>query len=310
MPTKKKVPPCNVYDKRFRLMKGHSYSEKRIIYPAVVQPKLNGVRAGYYQARFNSYDRKIWKNSVMAHLWGPLQWAFKAMNLETFMIQGIDGEFYKHGWSLQKIQRAVAVKRVAPGPLTPKIEYHIFDCMIAHRGFTARYKRMQQVIKFLHEAGATQFKLVPARMVFNKEEADALYDQWTKAGYEGMMYRLPTRHLRKAQEVEPEWGYFPSRSWHLLKRKDFKDAEFKIVSIMPGRDTDKGGKYKNCMGALVCITKEGHKFNVGSGFSDKQRIKFWKNPPIGKRLKVKFLNYSDDGIPLNPTSLGLRESWH
>lgn len=285
------------------LMKGHEYEEKRIIYPCLIQPKLNGIRLGFYDGCLWSYDQKIWNDNVLAHLLGPLRRIEKTMR--KLGATALDGELYVHGWSLQRINSAVAVKRVNPTVDTPKVEFHLFDVIMPGE-YSSRWRWLQ----FLkHRLDSPSFKTVPTLLCCSKTEADARYDRWTKFGYEGMMYRLPQRILRKG--TEKETAYLHTRSRFLLKRKDWKDAEFRVVAITEGRETDRGSKYVGSTGALVCeLKKGGARFNVGSGFSDAERAKFWKNPPIGKMLQVKFLNYSDTGVPLNPTAMRFREKWN
>jgi len=99
-----------------------------------------------------------------------------------------------------------------------------------------------------------------------------------------------------------------NRCWHLLKRKDWQDAEFICVGVVEGE-----GKLRGMLGAVKCecnyVTANKTPgtgidiFNVGSGLSDSERQHYWLNPPIGRLVKVKYLCLSDAGIPLNPTIL-------
>ena len=78
------------------------------------------------------------------------------------------------------------------------------------------------------------------------------------------------------------------------------------------------GKADIGIGALTCSNAATHPdmnpailrdntplFNVGTGFSDVERIAYMQNPPIGKMVKVRYLCLSADGIPLNPSFLCL-----
>ena len=93
-------------------------------HPFYVQPKLNGVRALCNGAVFQSREEHIWSEKVLAHLQTQIQPIFD--RYPSFIT---DGELYRHGLSLQKINQAVAVTRHEPTPVTPTIEYHIFDVL-------------------------------------------------------------------------------------------------------------------------------------------------------------------------------------
>src|SRR5690606_149638 len=66
--------------------------------------------------------------------------------------------------------------------------------------------------------------------LFNTQEnLDEFYQEWIDQGYEGQM----VRNLDSFYKVD-------GRSDDLLKRKDFHDAEFKILDVIEGEGTNKG----------------------------------------------------------------------
>ena len=92
-------------------------------------------------------------------------------------------------------------------------------------------------------------------------------------------------------------SYKPGRSTDLLKFKLFKDAEFIVEDItVTTKPMLVNGvmEQTECMGAVV-ITYKGNKVQVGSGWTDEQRLEFFKNPNkiIGKQIQVK---YKDETI--------------
>jgi ATP-dependent DNA ligase len=144
--------------------------------------------------------------------------------------------------------------------------------------------------------------------------ANDFYASFVANGYEGMMYRLgdcpytvpkqesyPEGMLRNSKLCSRFLSDKDNRAWHLLKRKDWQDDEFLCLGVEEGE-----GKLKGTLGSLTCTTAptDAHYdrvFSVGSGLTDSQRDFYWRNPPIGKLIKVKYLCLSSDGIPLNPT---------
>jgi len=61
------------------------------------------------------------------------------------------------------------------------------------------------------------------------------------------------------------------------------------------------GKYDGVLGALQCQTEAGKQFEIGSGFSDEDRKRIWKNrKDLPKFVNYKFQNLTEDGIPRFP----------
>jgi DNA ligase-1 len=80
-------------------------------------------------------------------------------------------------------------------------------------------------------------------------------------GYEGIMLK------------DPEAGYECKRSVAWLKLKPFIEVSLEVVAVEEGT-----GRNVGRLGALVCGGQDDGKqiqVNVGSGFSDDQRISFW-----------------------------------
>ena len=112
-------------------MLARTYGPKYANWPCFVQPKLNGVRALSQNGHWQSRDEIFWQNSLLDHLFD---------DMERLWSTGLvfDGELYKHGWKLQRINSAIAVKRYFPTEDTPQIEFHIFDIVHPQRLFSDR----------------------------------------------------------------------------------------------------------------------------------------------------------------------------
>ena len=287
----------------------HIYEPHRVTYPCYVQPKLNGIRALYQNGRFQSRDKVPFPTGLLDHLAKPLLAAFDPSVI-------LDGELYVHGWPLQRINAAVTPVRQTPTEDTIKVEYHVFDRVDFTRTFISRVP--------MGDWG--MIRSVETTSVGSAEEADELYAEFVQRGYEGCMYRLgdcpyttPKQHWAQAGplwrvEPRPRGSFLSDKSnrvWHLLKRKDWQDAEFECVGLQEGE-----GKYVGTLGALLCqpltiqlpkpiARAEARRFHVGSGLTDAERDHYWANPPIGRLVKVKYLVLSSAGIPLNPTILAI-----
>ena len=280
----------------------HIYEPRRVTYPCYVQPKLNGIRALYQGGRFQSRDELPFPTELLKHLAEPL--------LQTFDPSIIlDGELYVHGWPLQRINAAVTPVRQHPTEDTLKVEYHVFDVVDFGKSFHERLKLANQY------SNPRLINYVPTWQVYSCKDANEYYSQFVSDGYEGMMYRLgdcPYTKPKQAFYDHPlgAGSFGPSRArflsdksnrvWHLLKRKDWQDDEFVCDGYAEGE-----GKYAGTLGALICKTKSGERFHVGSGLTDSDRDHYWQNVPIGRLIKVKYLVLSNAGIPLNPTILAI-----
>lgn len=132
---------------------------------------------------------------------------------------------------------------------------------------------------------------VPAAQVRPSEMEDVLNEACSQ-GFEGVMIRRP--------EFPYEHG---KRSFGLLKYKQMHDAEFKIVGFLPGE-----GKFKGGLGAFVCETKDGTKFNAPPKVTYKRRIEMWavRKEYLGKYLTVQYQELSSQDVPRFPIAKAVR----
>ncbi len=248
----------------------------------------------YIEGHLYSGDGKRWNDNVVAHLLSALEKTPEHIKL--------DGELYVHGWRLQQINSAIGVNRVLPTKSTTTVGFYIFDAIRETQNFSKRVLVLDYVKRdfFLESC---PLEIVPTRWIKTRKEADDFYREAILRKYEGCIYRMPYSANGRFKDT----GYVPKRAHWMLKRKEQFDAEFRIVGVTEGRMTDKGGKHVGRLGALICKTREGIKFNVGSGYDDKERQLLWDHPPIGKLLRVQYRVLSEDRVPLEPRSMGLRD---
>jgi DNA ligase 1 len=286
-------------------MLAHTYKESNLPNDTWwLQPKLNGVRALYQNGHFQSRDEIPWNEPVLRHLTQPLKLMFP--DERTIL----DGELYVHGWPLQKINGAIAVNRAEPCEDTFQVEYHIFDTVSFNLPFEERFWNIMKYKNLF--TPDIKIRMVETIYVSNENDANDFYAVQVKKGYEGIMYRIgecPYTHPKQPLTLVHWNGHNKhrkflsdknNRTWHLLKRKDWHDEEFACHGVTEGE-----GKYVGMTGALICKAPNSKAFGVGSGLTDEDRIKYYENPPIGHMIKVKFLTYTSDGLPFNPTVLAV-----
>jgi len=280
--------------KIFTPMLAQTYKEaKGFETPCLVQPKLDGVRAYFYQGKFRSRNHKEYYN--MNHL---------IKNLLKIKINVIfDGELYNHDMTFQELMKYVKLKEIKEikddkENMIPEIKkyvkYHIFDCYFPDNpemSFKDRYAYLQSFQKELTKATVTAIKIVDVEEISEISELEAMHDEYASQGYEGIMLRTP------------ESPYEFKRSKFLQKYKKFIDDEFEIIGF------DKEVQDKISLVIWKCKTKEGLEFNCRPKGTHEERAELYKNAKnyIGKNLTVVFQEYTDEGKPRFPVGKGFRE---
>lgn len=265
------------------LAKRYKDQKKKVKYPCLLQPKLNGVRALYAMGRFQSRDQHLWNKGILEHLEHTLQ------RLSDRYI--LDGELYVHGLSLQKINGAIGVKRVEKGKLTHTIQYHVYDFVDREEPYKPANKRLDQLPWMLGELlRLDKIKAVETVRAYREADAERWFKFWKDKGYEGMMYR----DWKAPYGFEVDCGNKENRWVCLLKRKDWLDDWFVVDDAELGT-----GKFSEVVGSLKMTMPGGQTFSAGSGLSDAERTRYLTELPT--RVHIKYEMLSDNGTPLKPT---------
>ena len=279
-----------------------------------LQPKYNGIRAVWDGKELYSRRGKLIEG--VPHIVDQLEKFFKNKPL--------DGEIYQHGLTLQEI---VSFSRRNVNIKENSLNYVVYDSPLEKLPFHQRWNHTAELVSHgsvskLHSVSMNKVWSNPTRNIhlsdikyFDANIADM--NIYKDLGYEGTMLRT-VHGLYK----------FGKRSSDLLKIKEFQDGEFEIVGVTELTHKEKvivpantpgayqyadGTWYKNgketasgMMGSLVCITDDGKRFEVGTGFDDATRLEFYTRPPIGMVATVQYFEYTKDGIPFHPSFIALR----
>ena len=251
----------------------------------VSMPKLNGLRCMYIPQRgFFSRDGKRWNDSVLKHIVPPT----------TDYI--IDGELYCHGMSLQKINSAVGVNRIEPGPDASWITFFAFDLVEPKFNALTRMLLLDKILNdncnLTNAITSVHWEICKTRI-----ELDRAYETYISKGYEGQMIKsVFGSYMPQGTKERP--------TMNLQKRKAFLDAEFSCV----GRVISQEGKCAGKLGALKFVTPKGVAFEVGTGFTDEEREEFIREDfDFRRKATIKYLNLTDDGLPFNASFVGWRD---
>ena len=238
-----------------KAMLAHKYNEDKADYPAFIQPKLDGVRCLFTAKGAVSRANNQFMN--VQHIEQALK-PFFAKNPTAIL----DGELYNHGLkddfekiiSLVKKRKPTDADRAEAKEL---VQFHVYDVPTMKIGtYTDRYL-------FLCTLTYTYpICKVTTELALDFDEAKKMHDKNLKLGYEGSIYRTPSGK------------YKGTRSWDLMKFKDFHDAEATIIGYEIGK-----GKREGTLGKFIMQDYEGNKFGCppGKGYNYKDLANMLEN---------------------------------
>lgn len=274
----------------YSAMLAHKYDDhsKKIILPAMIQPKLDGLRCLTLADGFFSRRRKPF--SSCQHIWEELEDFFKR-NPEA----KLDGELYSHEWKHDFETISSAVKKTAE-KATPddikkqlKVKYYVYDAPVISglndsHAFKDRYDKLKKQFKdYKHVV------VVETHIIESLDEVDQWHDFWESKGYEGAIIR------------NMKAPYEGKRSYNLQKYKKFDDDEFEIVGVKEKKDG-------TC--CLICKMPDSDEtFDPPLNGSHDRAKWVMKNPHevIGKMATIKYFGYTNEsGVPRFPQAKAIR----
>ena len=227
-----------------KAMLAHKYNEDKADYPAFIQPKLDGVRCLFTAKGAVSRANNQFMN--VQHIEQALK-PFFAKNPTAVL----DGELYNHGLkddfekiiSLVKKRKPTKDDRVEAAEL---VEYHIYDvASMTIANYTTRLNYINSISNFQWNH---ILRRVDTKVALDFDDALKMHNKNLKLGYEGSIYR------------SFEGKYKGTRSWDLMKFKDFHDAEATIVDFVAGK-----GKRTGTLGKFIMQDDEGVEFGCPPG---------------------------------------------
>ena len=242
-----------------KAMLAHKYNEDKADYPAFIQPKLDGVRC-LFTAK-GAFSRANNQFMNVEHIEQALK-PFFAKNPTAVL----DGELYNHGLKddFEKIISLVKKKKPTDNDrleAAELVEYHVYD--VASMTIAGYATRLNYLNSDLFRGFATwPIMHVDAKVAHDFDDATKFHAKNLKLGYEGSIYR--------------SWSgrYKGTRSWDLMKFKDFHDAEATIIGYEIGK-----GKREGTLGKFIMQDHEGNEFGCppGKGYNYKDLANMLEN---------------------------------
>ena len=266
-----------------KAMLAHKYNEDKADYPAFIQPKLDGVRC-LFTAK-GAFSRANNRFMNIEHIEQALK-PFFAKNPTAVL----DGELYNHGLKddFEKIISLVRKKKPTDNDRAEAaelVQYHIYDVASMTIGtYTDRYLFILAEQSLKNKAC---LQIIDNNLVLDFDDAVVMHKKNLKLGYEGSMYRTPSGK------------YKGTRSWDLMKFKDFHDTEATIIGYEIGK-----GKRQGTLGKFIMQDDEGVEFGCppGKGYDYKDLAGMLDNIHnyIGQRATFTYFQRTQAGSYRHP----------
>lgn len=202
----------------------------------------------------------------------------------------LDGEIYKHGWTLQRISGTVRLEKITTDTIkrTQQLEFWIYDIADNKKRFDDRLDLLLEIKPLIDKSEVLQF--VEHIPVSGWLRIKKLHDQFVKEGFEGCVIR----------RVDGKYEY-GARKNTMIKIKDYSDREDLIVGWEPGLRPEEDMVF-------VMETKLGKRYKAKPMGSRSVKHEYVQNMDkiIGKMGTVTYFYLSEDGIPLQPTFKAIR----
>lgn len=249
-----------------------------LVYPVMVQPKLDGFRCVSAKGQLLTRSGKLHTNSNLAGY-------FNTLKSETTKV--LDGELYVHGMTFPALS---SMLRKDGASLDPNLKFYVFDSMdikdweakACKVSYETRLRRTREII---NDKIADYSKVIdmPNDFCDTPKEVIDLYKQYLKKGYEGAMIRDPNGLYL--------WKKVGVKSGNVLKLKPFKSVDLKIEEIYSGE-----GKNEGKAGGIV-VNFNGHAVRVGTGFDDTTREAMARKSDkyLGKTVEIRYLEVTEKG---------------
>jgi ATP-dependent DNA ligase len=260
----------------------------KIKYPAFVQRKLDGFRCLANNSILYSKNMKPF--IFLNHIKRELSTLKNILNNNIYL----DGELYEFGLQLHQISSLVTKKYATKEDEEEMkdVSYYIFDIFDINNlqeTFCERYAKLKDIFdknKFIY------LKLVTCEIVNSYSEIENLNTKYIYDGYEGII----VRNMDGIYKLN-------TKSYDVLRTKEFKKKEFEIIGAKKGSGTQDGA----IIWKLKCLNNNQKYFWAIPLGSIPERVILYKdylknnNKYIGKKVNVKYLDIDKSGCVIrNP----------
>lgn len=290
-----------------------------ILFPIMVSPKIDGIRATVQAGKLLSRNHKPIGNDHIRSM------------LEHSMFEGFDGELVVGAAYDDPFLRTTGAVRRKDGK--PDFRFHVFDiCNMPGVAFKDRRRELGKRLSLLTGSCATA---VPHTFIGDPDLLNDLEQTYVETGYEGVMTNNPASFYKEGRATMNKRFTNDNVVQALLKIKRFSDAEAVVVGFeeqqantneatkdllgRTKRSTHAAGKVgKGTLGKLIVKALNGpykgktFPIGTGKGWTDAWRAEWWaKRAQLpGMIVKHKFFLTGALDAPRFPIGLLMANKEH
>lgn len=242
-----------------------------------ISRKLNGTRCFYYKGHL--YSRQSKEFTGCDHIIHDLQVISENSEFKDYVFDGelllnetglSDSENFQKGTGIaMSKQNDKSELKLVLFDLLPTSE---FEAGKSSKVYSERKHDIQHISELIAQLHLDSIQTV--EFVYEGNNTDEIWkalDFAEKNDWEGVMI-----NLNKPYECK--------RTKNLIKVKKFYTYDLRVIGVEAGT-----GRNVGRLGAVV-VSFKGNEVRVGSGFSDEQRIEFWKHPEmiVDRVIEVKY----------------------
>ena len=257
--------------------------KKKLIGKKILEIKLDGVRAIsilYPSGKVDIFSRNGKELHNFDHLKDILKESIKDKKIKAPTV--LDGEIISDNFQnlMKQIHRKITIQN-------SDASLYLFDILPFEdfeKGFykVSYSRRSEELIEWYNSfiVDKKKIQIIDKKSVdLDNVDGKELFKQFNKdsivKGYEGIMIK------------DPDSFYECKRSTTWLKSKPFIEISLKVIDFEEGT-----GRNTGRLGAIIAEGEDEGKFfkiNIGSGFTDEQRLQYWgeKKDLIGQIVEVR-----------------------
>lgn len=210
----------------------------------------------------------------------------------------LDGEIYKHGWTLNKISGLA--RKEEPDEEQKHLEYYLYDIADTTKIFKDRLTILNEIKDKLNldfnperewDENDLKIQFVPQDLMQGWDQIKKYHDKFVSEGWEGLVIRFVNGIYKPGK-----------RSSDMIKIKIYKNAEYRILGLSEGlRPEDM---------CFIMKTPGGYEFRA-KPMGDREQKQWYRdhiNELIGKLGTVKYFEMSGAGtdVPQQPVFESVR----
>ena len=262
--------------------------------------KVNGVRCIIYydKGELHTHSRgAISYDFVMEHILKHPKLIALFKENPTLIL---DGEIYKHGWTLNKISDICRSQKTAYDG--EPLEFYMYDVVDLDKTFKERLEVINYISDTLNlnfnptkdwEEDDLKIQVLPQEPISGFDNMMKLHDQYVSEGWEGLVVRLESAKYGPGK-----------RTNDMIKIKRYFDAEYQITGLKEGlRPEDM---------CFTMVTENGQTFNA-KPIGDRAQKQWYRDhldDIIGKMATLKYFEMSGkegSEVPQQPILLSIRD---